>query len=203
MYFITKLVSLLMENPNIMQLRVKDLLKERGMKMADLAGLLGMNQSNLSKALDGNPTLSKLQDIADALDVPVRELLPDAPPASPAGVLTMGNARFALVPLPDEEKKPSPEPLVMTPEALKERIQGMVEKCSKDGKSRAVFASLAGRPVAVMYDEESRRYLLATKKDDGDTFVLSYTRFFKMDDNNGRMEWDGDVLSETMIDEIR
>ena len=186
-----------------MQLKVKDLLKERGMKMADLAGLLGMNQSNLSKALYGNPTLSKLQDIADALGVPVRELLPDAPPASSAGVLTMGKARFALVPLPEEEKKPASDPLILTQEELKEKIQGLVEKCSKDGKSRAIFASLTGRPVVVMYDEECRRYLLATKKDDDETIVLSYTRFFKVDENNGRMEWEGGVLSETMIDEIR
>lgn len=203
MYFITNLLSLLVENPNIMHLRVKDLLKERGMKMADLAGLLGMNQSNLAKALDGNPTLSKLQDIADALGVPVRELLPDAPPASPAGVLTMGKTRFALVPLPNEDKKPLPEPPNMTLEALKEKIRGMVEKCSKNGKSRAVFASLAGRPVVVMYDEDSRRYLLATTKDDDDAVILSYTRFFKMGENDESMEWDGDVLSETMIDDIR
>lgn len=57
--------------------RVKDLCKEKGITLAGMADQIGVSSSSLSQILKGNPTLSKLQDIASALEVPITELFTD------------------------------------------------------------------------------------------------------------------------------
>lgn len=57
-----------------MDLRVKELCKERGMLMEDLAQILGVTRITLTRNINGNPTMETLQKIATALDVQVWEL---------------------------------------------------------------------------------------------------------------------------------
>lgn len=54
--------------------RVKELCRGKNMTLADIAEKIGVSASSLSQIMKGNPTLSKLQDIASALDVSVAEL---------------------------------------------------------------------------------------------------------------------------------
>lgn len=56
------------------ELRVKEILKERGIKMYQLAEMIGITPESLTRALMRNPQFSTLKAIADALGVPVREL---------------------------------------------------------------------------------------------------------------------------------
>ncbi len=56
---------------------VKRLCKEKGMSLADVADKIGVSASSLSQIMKGNPTLSKLTDIATALDVSVADLFYD------------------------------------------------------------------------------------------------------------------------------
>lgn len=58
------------------KLRVKEILKAQGRTGRDLATELGMTEVGLYKAIgeSGNPSLKRLQDIADALKVDVWEL---------------------------------------------------------------------------------------------------------------------------------
>ena len=57
-----------------MDLRVKELCKERGMKMEDLAQILRVTRITLTRNINGNPTMETLQKIATALNVQVWEL---------------------------------------------------------------------------------------------------------------------------------
>ena len=54
--------------------RIKEILKEKGMKMQELADRLGIHRTNLSSCLAGNPTLSRLEEIANVLEVNVVDL---------------------------------------------------------------------------------------------------------------------------------
>lgn len=54
--------------------RIKEIIKEKGMTMQQLAEELGIHRTNLSTSLSGNPTLSRLEDIAKILDVKVTDL---------------------------------------------------------------------------------------------------------------------------------
>ena len=57
-----------------MDLRIKEVIKEKGMTITELADKMGINRVNLSNMVNGNPTVETLNKIADALGVAVTEL---------------------------------------------------------------------------------------------------------------------------------
>ena len=62
------------EKTGIEELRVKEILKQRGMKMYELADKLDIAPESLTRALQRNPQYSTLKTIADTLGVSVRDL---------------------------------------------------------------------------------------------------------------------------------
>jgi len=54
--------------------KVKELCRERGMQLRDLAEKMGIAPESLSRAINGNPQLSTLKNIADVLGVPIARL---------------------------------------------------------------------------------------------------------------------------------
>jgi len=56
------------------ELRIKQILKQQGKTMQDLADQIGINRVNLSNSLNGNPTLERLKQVADCLDVDIKDL---------------------------------------------------------------------------------------------------------------------------------
>lgn len=67
-------------------MRVKDLLKEKGVTAKELAARLNLSEGALSQSLNGNPTLERLNQIASALDVSVAELF-EAPAADATAII--------------------------------------------------------------------------------------------------------------------
>ena len=57
-----------------MDLRIMDICREQGIMLKDLAKQLGLTEVGLSKSINGNPTIGRLEEIANALGVPVTEL---------------------------------------------------------------------------------------------------------------------------------
>ena len=57
-----------------MELRIKEVIKEKGYSVKSLAEKMDINRVNLSNMINGNPTVETLGKIADALKVPVTEL---------------------------------------------------------------------------------------------------------------------------------
>lgn len=59
-----------------MKSRIKELLKERGMTMSDLASIIGTTQTSISRMLgeNGNPTYDTLMRISEALEVGITDL---------------------------------------------------------------------------------------------------------------------------------
>jgi len=56
------------------ELRIKEILKQQGKTMQDLADMIGINRVNLSNSLNGNPTLDRLKQVADYLNVDLKDL---------------------------------------------------------------------------------------------------------------------------------
>ena len=54
-----------------MELRISELARQRGMTIADIAKEIGISRVNLSNSLNGNPTLSRLREVAKVLNVEV------------------------------------------------------------------------------------------------------------------------------------
>ena len=57
-----------------MPLKIKDVARSKGMTMVQVAEKLGINPITLSQSLNGNPTLSRLTEVANVLGVDVSEL---------------------------------------------------------------------------------------------------------------------------------
>ena len=53
--------------------RIKQIAKERGMKMSDIANALGINPVNFSASINGNPTVHTLEKIAEVLNVTISD----------------------------------------------------------------------------------------------------------------------------------
>lgn len=67
-------MTIFAENGGIMPLKIKDVARSKGMTMTQIAEKLGINPITLSQSLNGNPTLSRLTEVANALGVDVSEL---------------------------------------------------------------------------------------------------------------------------------
>lgn len=67
------------------ELKVKELLKERGLLMKDLAERLGIARESLTRAIQGNPQYSTLKSIADELRVSVPDLFVQSKQSSNTG----------------------------------------------------------------------------------------------------------------------
>lgn len=61
-----------------MELRIVEIAHSKGLTMADIAKQIGISRVNLSNSLNGNPTLSRLTEVAKILDVEVSELFKPA-----------------------------------------------------------------------------------------------------------------------------
>ena len=68
-----------------MNLRVKEICKEKGITIQELADNMEMKRESLSRAINGNPTLETLEKIASALGVNISELF-DQPKNNTAGL---------------------------------------------------------------------------------------------------------------------
>nr|DAL98107.1 MAG TPA: Helix-turn-helix XRE-family like protein [Caudoviricetes sp.] len=56
------------------EFRIAEILKSKGMTQTELAEKIGISRVGLSKAINGNTTITTLRKIAAALGVPVPEL---------------------------------------------------------------------------------------------------------------------------------
>lgn len=68
-----------------MNLRVKEICKEKGITIQELADNMEMKRESLSRAINGNPTLETLEKIASALGVNISELF-DQPKNNTTGI---------------------------------------------------------------------------------------------------------------------
>jgi transcriptional regulator with XRE-family HTH domain len=64
--------------------RIKEILKEQGKTMQNLADMLKINRVTLSSSISGNPTIETLQRIAAALGVNILDLFEDTRNREPA-----------------------------------------------------------------------------------------------------------------------
>lgn len=56
---------------------IKKRIKDKGFTISKVAELMNISQPALSKMLDGNPTINKLQEIANIINIPLSELVAD------------------------------------------------------------------------------------------------------------------------------
>ena len=55
-------------------LKAKEVIKKKGMTIEEVASKMGITKGTLSAALNGNPTVSYLTRLANAIDCDIRDL---------------------------------------------------------------------------------------------------------------------------------
>lgn len=59
-----------------MELRIKEVTKQKGLQLKDVAEKMGIARESLTRTINGNPTVDTLAKIAEALEVDIIELFP-------------------------------------------------------------------------------------------------------------------------------
>ena len=88
-----------MEN---MYKRIKEVCKQKGMSLSEVAERSGIARETLSRQVSGNPTVNTLIAVAKALNVQVHELFTDE--SLITGVVRVGNQVHLINSLQDLEK---------------------------------------------------------------------------------------------------
>lgn len=84
-----------------MKLSVKEVCKEKGLTIQDLADKMEMKRESLSRAINGNPTLETLEKIASALGVDVPELFTSSSSGGIIGVIRIRDTNYNINSVPD------------------------------------------------------------------------------------------------------
>lgn len=81
-----------------MELRVKDVLKEKKVTVVSLAGMIGITQPNMSNIVNGKstPSLETLEKIANALGVDITELFAPSSTGGIIGVIRIGGTSYNI-----------------------------------------------------------------------------------------------------------
>ena len=79
-----------------MKLSVKEVCKEKGLTIQDLADKMEMKRESLSRAINGNPTLETLERIANALEVDVPELFTSSSSGGIIGVIRIRDTNYNI-----------------------------------------------------------------------------------------------------------
>lgn len=87
-----------------MELRVKEIIKNKGLTMQEFADNLGITRDTLTRNINGNPTLETLEKIAKALDVDITELFAVSRNSQVNGYLEINNQLYKINSITDIEK---------------------------------------------------------------------------------------------------
>lgn len=151
-----------------MALRVKELCKERGMTIKDIAQKLGMDASNLSGSIKGNPKLSTLQDVARALDVEVYDLFERKVGSELNGYVEVGGEIYKIsntldwVEVSTKIDKLAEPHLYKRVDDMRREVGSFVRECVKSGRPASMMGRLlAGEVFALLFDGSNKLFYLA------------------------------------------
>lgn len=182
---------------------LKEICRHKGLSLTDVANRMGTSPSNLLSSVKGNPTISKIQDIADALQVSVSELLTMRPERA-MGVAYIGGVPFQL-------SKPV-STIVQIPQYVRyDELRDDVSKYIQDvicGEAPdSIMAMLETFEVfCLIYDSEHEIFHLSCCFADGRTVTLKYDKLefcsWKEIDGKDISVWDVKDLTSTILIDI-
>lgn len=183
-------------------LRIKDLLKEKGLSMKDLADRTGLDQSNLIKSLGNNPKLSTLQEVAKALKVEMHELFSPNLPSGPTGIAIIGGRSYAMMAMPTVVQIP----VYGNYKALRQNIDTFVKGSVHDAKTSALCAVVGGYLlVSLVYECTEQRFVLTIYRSEAqaETTFFDLLEFAQWSEGEDRGPvYDLDLVCEQIINDI-
>ena len=164
---------------------------------------MGTSPSNLLSSVKGNPTISKIQDIAGALQVSVSELLTRRPEKA-TGVAIIGGQTYQI-------SKPSTA-VVQIPayeryDALREEVKEFIKKAMGEEHASSKVGLLETMEVfTLVYDPNAAKFILTLCYADGKTATIVYDKLeycdWKENDTEGTLKWDLHDVTQDIINDI-
>lgn len=95
--------AVLLNDTLIMELRIREILESKDIKVSSLAETVGITRANMSNIVNGKstPSLETLEKIANALGVDITELFTPSSSGSIIGVIRIGKTNYNINSVPD------------------------------------------------------------------------------------------------------
>ena len=182
---------------------LKEICRRKGLSLTDVANRMGTSPSNLLSSVKGNPTISKIQDIANALQVSVSELLTMRPEKATGVAIIDGQVYQVSKPAANVVQLPVYERY----SDLRDDIKEFVTRAVEADENTAIMAMLETFEVfSLSYDVHDAKFHLNLCYADGKTLSMAYQKLeycdWKDEDTEETVKWDLHSLIQELITDI-
>jgi len=201
-----------------MELRIKDILREKGLTIKDVADRMGADSSNLASALKkGNPKLSMLEDVANAIGCNITELFKpneeatNAPKGGGQALVLIDGEAYRLTKAKDVVRLPSYTDYA----ELRNNLKGFVQRAEKDrDKKDRDKKDREKKPFSMMgmvetfevfnllYAPETETFYLTLCYKNGRCETYSYDAKYEYNSPETEDGWDTDALYTEIRNDI-
>lgn len=182
---------------------LKDICRAKGLTVTDVANRMGADPSNLLSSVKGNPTISKIQDIANALQVSVSELLTMRPEKATGVIVIDGQVYQVSKPAANVVQLPVYERYSDLRDDIKEFVARAVES---DGNTAKMAMLETFEVFSLSYDVHDAKFHLNICYADGKTLSMAYQKLefcsWKDEDTEDTVKWDLHAVTEEIINDI-
>ena len=182
---------------------LRDISKQKGLTLTDVANRMGTSPSNLLSSIKGNPTISKLEDIAAALQVSVAELL-TLRPEKAQGIVLIDGAAYQI-------SKPSTSvvqiPIYQRYDILRDRLRRFIANAIASDQPSSMVGILESLELfSLVYDTASQRFLLTLCYSGSKVHTTAYDKFEYCDWSKSESQddapWDLPEITDEIINDI-
>lgn len=182
---------------------LKEICRLKGLSLTDVANRMATSPSNLLSSVKGNPTVSKIQDIANALQVSVSELLTMRPEKARGIAIIDGQAYQLSKPAASTVQIPSYDRY----DTLREEIKVFVKKCVDGSEPASKMGLVETMEIfSLVYDPEAAKFFLSLCYAEGKTLTNIYDKFefcnWKEGDSESDATWNLADVTEDIINDI-
>ena len=182
---------------------LKEICRRKGLSLTDVANRMATSPSNLLSSVKGNPTVSKIQDIANALQVSVSELLTMRPEKATGIAFIEGKVYQISKPAANVVQLPVYERY----DDLRDAIRVFVEKAIEKKQNDSMMGMVESFEVfSLLYDAHDPCFFVSLCYADGRMMTFSYHKLeygdWKNEETGEVIEWDIQYLTEDIINDI-
>lgn len=182
---------------------LREIVKAKGLKLSDIANRMGTTVSNLLSSVKGNPTVSKLEGLADALQVSVSELLTGRPEMA-QGLVIIGDQTYQI-------SKPATK-VVQIPtynryDVLRGDIRCFIVKAIEARANACMMGIVETMEFfSLLYDGENEFFHLSLCFADGRVMTFPYDKLeycdWKKEESKEEALWDNSQVTEEILNDI-
>ena len=182
---------------------LREIARAKGLKLSDIAARMGTTVSNLLSSVKGNPTVSKIQDIADALGVGMSDLL-TLRPESAQGLVVIDGKTWQIA-------RPS-NAVVQIPtygryDVLRDEVRLFITK-AVEGTSAVSMAGIVETMelFCLVYDPNTSIFYLSLCYGEGKSVTYTYDKLeycvWGSSGTDDEASWDLGQVTEEIINDL-